>query len=167
MGHDQPSAPGDAPERSRAEPNDECKTASPKRNGIPGSSRFLGLRVRRWITIPGVVIPTLLAVLFLTLWFVRRERIPRDLRLATAGAGSSYDVFGREFCPVLSGRLSRKTVHVLETDGSRDNVKKLEHHLAELGMYQGGTVDLNETAASRNEGQSSSPGFVRRPYDRD
>jgi TRAP-type uncharacterized transport system substrate-binding protein len=146
MGHDQSSAPENDPQRSRNESSDDRETASPKRDVKTRSSRFLRLRVRRWVTIPGIVIPALLALLFLTLWLVRRERIPRALRLATARADSSYDVFGGEFCSVLSVQLPRQTTRVLRTDGSRENIQKLRSHFAELGMYQGGTYDLNDIA---------------------
>jgi len=146
MEHDQSPAPENDTQRSLTAPSDEAETASAETDVIPGLSRLLRLGAKRWIAISGIAIPALLAVLFLTLWLVRRNRIPRDLRLATAGADTSYDVFGQEFCPVLSGQLARKMPRVLRTEGTKDNVDKLEHDLAELGMYQGGTVDLNETA---------------------
>ena len=123
--------------------NDQSTDSGDNSGGSSGLSRFVTARVRYWITLSGIVIPALLVVIFVVLWFVRRDRIPAEVRLATALPGSSYHVFGTEFCKVYNRRLGAESAGVVETSGSGTNVRLLRDHEAELSMYQAGSVGLD------------------------
>jgi TRAP-type uncharacterized transport system substrate-binding protein len=86
-------------------------------------------------------------VLFVILWFVQRDWIPKSIVVATAWKDSSYHVFGKDFCAALNGHLKSESASVQPTVGSPDNVEKLTRGEAQLGMYQGGTGEMGHVVA--------------------
>lgn len=111
------------------------------------TSRSLSARFRdfvrtrlRLVTFSGITISSLLLILFLALWIVRREPIPKVVTVSTATAGQSYHVFGTDFCEKLNERINPKEADVVESDGSPVNIQRLIDGTASLALAQGGTL---------------------------
>lgn len=129
-----------------SEPNGGLQSEVPEFRRATGSPPITRFTTRNWIALSGVVVPTAVVALFLILWFVRRDPIPRDIPVATSRNGSSYHVFGTEFCEVLNRQLVSQRGRVVETSGSGQNIQMLQSQTTRLAMYQGGTVELSAAA---------------------
>ena len=99
-------------------------------------------RLRYWLTFSGVVMPAVLVILFIAVWWSRRDRIPKRVVLATAGKASSYRVFGDAFCDGVNRQVGRDVMEVRQTRGSGQNVDLIDSRDVPLGLYQGGSVQL-------------------------
>jgi TRAP-type uncharacterized transport system substrate-binding protein len=141
---DQPADSGGDSREGPAKLSGGSNAAAFKHDGTLGLSRIVRSKVGNWVTILGIAIPVLLVAVFVFLWFIKRDRIPKTVLLATATHGSSYYVFGTTFCNALNSQLGSDRVQVVETTGSGKNVHLLQQRAAQLGMYQGGTVDLHD-----------------------
>jgi TRAP-type uncharacterized transport system substrate-binding protein len=100
---------------------------------------------KRWIALSGIVIPSLLALIFLLLWLARNDPLPRDGFLATGPTGGSYDLFGSALCDAIMISQPQLKARAVNSTGSGENVEMVEDGLVHLGMYQGGTVDQGST----------------------
>ena len=126
------------------EPRGQLRPKPPEAPGVFGPPSAAAGKTRNWIALSGVAVPTAVVALFLTLWLIRRNPIPRDIPVATARDGSSYYVFGTRHCEILNGQFLLPRGHVVETSGSGENVQMLQGQTAQLAMYQGGTVALDD-----------------------
>lgn len=101
-------------------------------------------KLQYWIRLSGVLIPGVLVVTFVLVWFARRDRMPRKVTLKTAALGSSYDVFGKAFSTAFNNQVGREIVFPDTSTGSGANVDQVarDQRSATIGMYQGGSVAL-------------------------
>ncbi|MCH7701581.1 MAG: hypothetical protein IID37_07820 [Planctomycetes bacterium] len=79
-------------------------------------------------------------------WGVTHERLPENIRIATAASGGLY----HEFREALGAELIRRRgleVAVLETEGSPENRRRLLDGTAELGVLQAGSVSMDGLVA--------------------
>jgi TRAP-type uncharacterized transport system substrate-binding protein len=145
MGIDTPPASDSNFREGPIEPGAGPETESEDDAGAPGFSGAVRPRVKYWVTLSGIVVPALLVVLFVILWFVQRW-IPKSIVVATAWEDSSYHVFGKDFCEALNRHLESESARVQPTVGSPDNVEKLTRNRdrVHLGMYQGGTGEMQD-----------------------
>ncbi len=86
-----------------------------------------------------------LIVLSLGVWFVRRERLPWTIRIASGEEGGLYHEVGEFLQQSLARRLGRK-VELQTTDGSIENFTRIEHGTADLAIIQGGSAPLERAA---------------------
>ena len=85
-------------------------------------------------------------VLSLVVWNVTRETLPREVRIATAAHGGLYHKFAEALAPHIEQRTGR-TVTLLETEGTADNVHRLLDRKADLAILQSGAMFLNGVVA--------------------
>jgi TRAP transporter TAXI family solute receptor len=104
-------------------------------------SKITTSSVRTWATL----IVTLLLVASLVAWFVRRDRLPPTIRIATGAESGLYHKVGTTIAASLQIRLGRK-VDVLETAGSARNFRRLNDNEADLAIVQGGSVPLEDVS---------------------
>lgn len=98
-------------------------------------------RVRKWVTL-GM---TLVLITSLIAWVVRRETVPRQVRIATGARLGLYYKVGTTIQESLEQR-SRSAVAVIETDGSEENFKLLLAGKSDLAIVQGGSVPIEEVS---------------------
>ena len=85
-------------------------------------------------------------VVSVVLWSVTHERLPRNIRVATAASGGLYHEFGE----TLGAELSQHRgvdITVLVTEGSPKNRRRLLDGTAELAVLQAGSVSMNGLVA--------------------
>lgn len=105
---------------------------------------FLGAKLRKWLALSGVVIPAVLVVVFVVIWFGRRDRIPNRVTVETASEGSSYHVFGGALCDSINNQVGRTIASPGISTGSGANVGLVatnSRHTT-MALYQGGSVAL-------------------------
>ena len=100
---------------------------------------FSTLRIRNWATI-AVVTFVVAAVI---LWFIRTDRLPRKIRIATGAEQGMYTTIGKAMSPGVAKRTKR-SVNVVLTEGSRQNLGKLKAKEVELAIIQGGSVPMDD-----------------------
>ena len=71
-------------------------------------------------------------------WFLRRERLPEEIRIAAGPPGSLHHTFASAFGVKLEKKTGKKTV-VLETAGAVDNRTLLANGQAELALFSNGS----------------------------
>ena len=98
--------------------------------------------LRRWITW-GLVA---LIVVCVVAWFVTREVLPREIRIATATKGGFYYKFASALKPHLERRTGR-SVALLETKGSVQNRELLLAGKAHLAIMQAGAFPMDGLSA--------------------
>lgn len=98
-------------------------------------------RVRKWFTL-GV---TLVLITSLIAWFLQRETVPREVRIATGVKQGLYHKVGSTLRDSLGQRI-RSTIAVLETDGSEENFQLLINGKVDLAIVQGGSVPIEEAS---------------------
>jgi TRAP-type uncharacterized transport system substrate-binding protein len=106
-------------------------------------SKLFRSRVGYWATLSGITIPAFFFLVFITLWFVRRDPLPSHVRIATARIGQSYHLFGTHFCDALNDNLQTECAVPVETMGTKENVTALSLGTVDLALYQGGTFPLD------------------------
>jgi len=94
-------------------------------------------RIRTWVTI-GV---TFLLIVSLLTWFLQREPVPGQIRIATGAAEGLYFKVGATIQAALEKRI-RSSVSLRETDGSAENFRLLVEGDADLALVQGGSVPI-------------------------
>ena len=97
-------------------------------------SQITTRRIRKWITL-GM---TLLLITSLTAWFLQRESVPSQLVIATGLVDGLYYKVGTTIKAPLEKRIGR-TVTVLETEGSQQNLELVLNGQADLAIVQGGS----------------------------
>ena len=102
-------------------------------------------RLRYWLTFSGVVIPAVVVIAFIAVWWSRHDRIPKRAVLATAGKDSSYRVFGDALSGGVNRLVGREVMESRHTRGSGQNIELIGSGDATLGLYQGGSVPLAGT----------------------
>ncbi len=86
-----------------------------------------------------------LFVISLAVWFVRRDTLPRTIRIATAEEGGLYHKLGLAIRPSLMERTERK-VAIETTEGSVENLRKLRAGEVDLAVIQGGSVPISDVS---------------------
>lgn len=91
---------------------------------------------------------SLFAVVCLSIltWHYTRERLPDEIRIATASNGGLYHRFASAFAPPLTARAGRE-VRLVETAGSRENCNLLLNGGADLAILQAGSMHMNHLVA--------------------
>jgi TRAP transporter TAXI family solute receptor len=79
-------------------------------------------------------------------WFVTRESLPREIRLAAAKSGGLYSEFATKLKPYLEERTGRSLL-IQTTQGSVENVDLLRRREVHLAIVQAGTTDLEGVVA--------------------
>jgi TRAP transporter TAXI family solute receptor len=79
-------------------------------------------------------------------WEVTRDKLPREIRIATAPQGGLYYKFAQTLGPHIRDQISRPVV-IQETEGSSDNRERLLDGRAELAILQCGAVPMDGLAA--------------------
>lgn len=97
--------------------------------------------IRKWAT--GII--AIVLVVCVMVWFVRRDRLPSTIRIATGHKEGLYCLFGNAIKDVLAAKLNRR-VAVDTTEGSVDNLRRLLSGEADLAVVQGGSVSLDGVA---------------------
>ncbi len=92
---------------------------------------------RKWM---GWIMASVL-VLSLIGWYVTRETLPREIRIASASEGGLYHRFALALGQAIEKRTGRK-VTVRPTLGSVENRKLLLSGEVDLAILQGGSVDV-------------------------
>ncbi len=97
----------------------------------------------RSATLRQAAVVTLLVLILLSLlaWWLTRDVLPEQIRIATAESGGLYYRFGK----LLAEELERRCqcgVEVLETRGSVENLEMLRQGRAELAVVQAGSGSL-------------------------
>lgn len=126
-------------------PNDASDKAAVAHRLFCVLSQLIRRVAGNWIAFSGIVIPALLALIFLLLWLTRSDLIPRNGFLATGPPGGSYDLFGNALCDAIKSSQPQLRPKAVNSEGSGENVEKIEKGSVHLGMYQGGTVDQGST----------------------
>lgn len=94
--------------------------------------------IRKWVT----WIVLILFVISLGVWFLRREPLPRTIRIATGEDEGLYHLLGDTLKPHLAQRTHRR-VEIQSTKGSVENLADLLSGKADLAIVQGGSVELD------------------------
>ena len=92
-------------------------------------------------------IPYLLIVIVigsLCLWWITRDSLPKEIRIATGLKGGMYHEFGT----LLKKQVEQKTrskVVVIETNGSMDNQRLLKEGKTDLAVIQSGSFSIDRS----------------------
>ena len=103
--------------------------------------RLSTMRIRNWVTI--LVLG--LVVASLCLWFVRADRLPRTIHIATGERGGMYFKLGTAIRERVQKR-TRGNVVVDSTRGSKENLQRLENKKADLAIVQGGAIPITRVS---------------------
>jgi len=104
-------------------------------------SRFVSLRdlmATAWPIVLIVVICLIIAYQFV------EPTPPKQLRIATGGADSTYYAFAQRYAKILA--TNQVTLEIVPTSGSRENLQLLESGAVDVAFVQGGTTLLRKTA---------------------
>ena len=85
-------------------------------------------------------------VLSLVGWIFTRDRLPREIRIATAARGGLYYKVADAVAPHLREETAR-SVTLLETEGTADNRDRLLNGSADLAVLQAGAVPMDDLVA--------------------
>lgn len=77
-----------------------------------------------------------------SVWWLTRDRLPVEIRIATAGDKDMYHTFGEIFGPELA-RLIHRPVQLVPSTGSVRNRELLASSQAELALVQGGMFPMD------------------------
>ena len=84
-------------------------------------------------------------IISLAVWFFRRDRLPRTVRLATGDTEGLYYLVGSEIMDSLGRRLHRE-ISIKPTAGSLENLDLLVRGEVDLAIVQGGTVAMEDVS---------------------
>ncbi len=84
-----------------------------------------------------------LLVVSLLTWFVTRDRIPRNVVIASGMEGGLYHTLGNELAESLERKLGR-SIECRKTAGSRENLELLQAGQADIAVVQYGSIDLTD-----------------------
>ena len=85
-------------------------------------------------------------VLSLVVWAMTRDRLPSEIRIATAAPGGLYCKIGTMLAPHIVRRTSRR-VTIIETEGTGDNCTRLREGSADLAILQAGATCMTDLVA--------------------
>lgn len=88
---------------------------------------------------------TLVFIISLTVWFLRRDPLPGTIHIVTGEENGLYHQLGETIISPLSERTNRRVV-VETTEGSIENLERLISGSAVLGVVQGGSVPMDEVS---------------------
>lgn len=97
--------------------------------------------LRQWI----VWLLLLLVCVFIVGWWVTRDKLPEEIRIASAREGGLYYKFAVEMGERL-GKITGHRVHPLVTSGSVENLELLESGEADLAVVQAAALKTGEVA---------------------
>jgi len=95
--------------------------------------------IRKWAT----WIIAIVFVISLGVWFVRRETLPRTIRIATAEKDGLYHKLGLALKSPIERRIHRNVV-IDSTEGSVENLRKLRSGEVDLAVVQGGAIRMDD-----------------------
>jgi len=107
------------------------------------------IRTRALRRVIGWVIGWVMGAVVVTsvvLWYLKRNPLPDEIRIATAARGGLYYRFADALSPYLQRQGSRPVV-LLETEGSCDNRIRLLNDDADLAILQSGSVEMDDLVA--------------------
>ncbi|MEM7246574.1 MAG: TAXI family TRAP transporter solute-binding subunit [Acidobacteriota bacterium] len=78
-------------------------------------------------------------------WLASRSRLPDEIKLATALPGGQYHELGEKLAVGIT-RRTKRSVDVLATAGSVENLELLRQGRADLAIIQAGSGDLDDLA---------------------
>lgn len=91
-----------------------------------------------------------IAIIFLVVWYVTQERIPKQIRVATGEKGGLYYQFANVFKPHLEKHTGSEVIS-LETAGTVENCRLLlsdnPQERAQIAIVQAGTCDMSRISA--------------------
>lgn len=90
-----------------------------------------------------VCIFTVIICALIITWFVTRDTLPREIRIATAVPGGLYYKFGEVFKEAFEADTGRDVV-LLKTNGSQENKRLLLDGSADLAFLQAGSISMDE-----------------------
>lgn len=102
-------------------------------------SRVSTSNIRHWFTLLMLV----LLVSSVVVWFVRWDRLPRTIRIATGEGGGLYHSLGESLQVSLRERTGRD-VAVQSTRGSEENFRLLQSGDVDLAIVQAGAVPIQD-----------------------
>ncbi|MBI3829971.1 MAG: TAXI family TRAP transporter solute-binding subunit [Planctomycetes bacterium] len=107
---------------------------------VPEPRTTTGL-VRRWCAWAAAV----LFVLSLSAWYFTRDRLPAEIRISTGARGGQYYQVG-EVLAEFMGKRTGRTVAVLESAGSGENLSRVAEAQADLAIVQADSFPLEGVA---------------------
>ena len=93
---------------------------------------------RRWFAL----IPVVIILISIIVWFSTRETLPKTIRIATANEGGLYHEFGKALEQSLEKNTSCDVI-IVETEGSGENAKLLSEGKVDLAIIQSGSRKID------------------------
>ncbi|HEY0200973.1 MAG TPA: TAXI family TRAP transporter solute-binding subunit, partial [Burkholderiaceae bacterium] len=115
---------------------------------MPQRLRVFLLNLRDLLLSAGHFAFLAVGLLVLAYWWLKPTP-PKQVTLATGPAQGAYAEFGQRYQQALAAQGI--TVHLLESQGSQDNLRLLREGQADLGFVQGGSADPAATSGQDNE----------------
>lgn len=104
------------------------------------SLRELWVALQALLLSAGPIVVLAIGLVVAAFWWLQPNP-PTTVRLATGPAQSAYDEFGRRYAAHLAAHGIQ--VEQIATEGSQDNLRRLQEGSVDLGFVQGGSDDLS------------------------
>ena len=91
--------------------------------------------MHKWLRILIAITATAVLVFCLFVWYISREALPPEVRIAAGQQNGLYHTFSQQFAKRLHERTGCP-VRVVETNGSEDNLRLIRDGGAELALIQ-------------------------------